>query len=77
MLAFLAQLDEIRVTCTDDDAIERIDAAKAEKEARHQATLKEIEAEVRTCPLSTRISVPLDRQPVHRKRNTPHTPPQS
>ena len=31
----IAQLDEIRVTCTDDDAIERIDAAKAEKEARH------------------------------------------
>ena len=73
----IAQLDAFRVTCTEDDAIERIDAAKAEKEARHQATLKEIEAEVRTCPLSPRISVPLDRQPVHRKRNTPHTPPQS
>ena len=73
----IAQLDEIRVTCTDDDAIERIDVVKAERKARHQVALKEFEAEVRTCPLSPRISVPLDRQPVHRKRNTPHTPPQS
>ncbi len=55
--AEIAQLDEILVTCTEDDAIKRIDAAKAERKARHQAALKEFEAEVRLCPRSCHVSI--------------------
>jgi hypothetical protein len=52
----LAHLDSVLVSTKDDDAIELIEASRAESERTHQAALKDIEAQVRVPPLASPLS---------------------
>ena len=52
----LAHLDSVLVSTKDDDAIELIEASRAESERAHQAALKDIEAQVRVPPLASPLS---------------------
>ena len=52
----LAHLDSVLMSTKDDDAIELIEASRAESERAHQAALKDIEAQVRVPPLASPLS---------------------
>ena len=78
--AEMAQLNVLRLTCTDDDAINRVDEATAEKKTAHQVALKEIEAEVCEpllpltchtvpCPTPGRRASPCTQAPRHQSQS--------